>query len=493
MSRVYKNVYTVLEKVKKGEIDPYYKNQDGLFGKLNFYKKPDLVKPNLYYMDEERLRKITNQHVLNDGVINKGYESLKKAGKITAGFADYDQKYKENYQEFPKHIINDVFKLYCNKIERVDFEERTVKNNLKFMFLEKANHPIGKIMSEGNSLKSALFTSKIIEYFITVITVKQLNSKSKDVNDFKKSLDSDNEFSSPNSENTFKDIFENNEAKQMFEKTIESASNICKQLDKVMDKEIQEQVFESKDVIDGKPLELNEEYLNNVSKDIQRITMNLRSLKEKIKVLLDRSISYFSSKTKPIYEDLFNSDNIAGLEDYVLLHPQLRKAFTEDLQVKDTKSIGKIDIYIDKSGSMGSSCGIKDENGNYVNKMDFAKSFTAKLKELDLLNDIYTFDTKVRKRKNNIISIALMGASGGTTINGAVENIQREGRNAIVITDAEDCCTVYCEKVFFVGVKGAEFHHFKDDIIKQYSHNNQVVMYDGESIKKVDETGSVVE
>jgi hypothetical protein len=44
-SKQYKNVYTILEKVKKGEIQTHYKESQGLFGKLNFYKKADLIKP----------------------------------------------------------------------------------------------------------------------------------------------------------------------------------------------------------------------------------------------------------------------------------------------------------------------------------------------------------------------------------------------------------------------------------------------------------------
>ena len=48
----YKNVYTILEKVKKGEIQSYYKEEESLFSKLKFYKKPDLLKPYVHYIDE---------------------------------------------------------------------------------------------------------------------------------------------------------------------------------------------------------------------------------------------------------------------------------------------------------------------------------------------------------------------------------------------------------------------------------------------------------
>ena len=56
-SKQYKNVYTILEKVKKGEIQSqsYYKDKDGLFGRLNFYKKSDLVKPYIHYIDEGKI------------------------------------------------------------------------------------------------------------------------------------------------------------------------------------------------------------------------------------------------------------------------------------------------------------------------------------------------------------------------------------------------------------------------------------------------------
>ena len=41
-TKSYKNVYTILEKVKKGEIKSYYKDDEGLFGKINFYKEDNI-------------------------------------------------------------------------------------------------------------------------------------------------------------------------------------------------------------------------------------------------------------------------------------------------------------------------------------------------------------------------------------------------------------------------------------------------------------------
>ena len=77
--RKYKNVYTILEKVKKGEIKSYYKESDGgLFGRLNFYKKPDLIKPHLHYLDQSRLDYIMNAYMMDGQNINEVYNKFNK-------------------------------------------------------------------------------------------------------------------------------------------------------------------------------------------------------------------------------------------------------------------------------------------------------------------------------------------------------------------------------------------------------------------------------
>mgnify|MGYP000733863353 CR=1 FL=1 len=52
------------------------------------------------------------------------------------------------------------------------------------------------------------------------------------------------------------------------------------------------------------------------------------------------------------------------------MNKKLRKVMVEDIIIKDTKSIGKIDIYIDISGSMSGNCGVKDKDGNNRSSYD---------------------------------------------------------------------------------------------------------------------------
>lgn len=500
MAKEYKNVYTILEKVKKGEIKSYYKDDESLFGKINFYKKPDLIKPHLHYIDEWRLENIVDVHLKDANIINENYNKFSKTTDFKRidqqkqpNFTAFKEKFIENYRKFPKHMAKDIFKMYYNSIDKLDFQERDEKNHTKYKFLERANNPVGKIMSENSNLKSAIYTRSVLSYFITRMTIMDFVDPDKS-NDVNKGLNGESDFDNDGADNAMKDMMDSTQAKNMLDDTMQKAQELCNDLDKNMDEQVQEQMFENanKTGEDSTAGKLTPDYLKEVAAKLENINLSMGPLKEKIKKLLDKSVSYFSSNEKTEYEDLFNSDNIAGLEDYELLHPKLRKLFVEDLQVKNTKKVGKIDIYMDVSGSMSSSCGINNEKGDRISKMDFCKAFAAKLKQMDMLNEIYKFDTKVTKSKNDVISISMINCNGGTDIDKAIMSIDKNGVNALIITDAEDNCQIYSDKAFFIGVEGSRFTSFEKETIKKYSEKFQVVIFDGKSIKKVDETGRVL-
>ena len=499
MAKEYKNVYTILEKVKKGEIETHYKDKEGLFGKINFYKKPDLVKPHLHYLDEWRLDNIMDAHMKDTKSVNEAYNKFSK----TTDFKKIDptkqpdqvkfyQKFQENYKKFPKHMAKDIFKMFYNPIEKLDFEDRDEKNHTKFKFLERANNPVGKIMSQDSNLKSAIYARNILSYFIARMTIMDYVDPNAS-EDIKNGLNGQSDFDNEGVDKAMQKMMDSTQGKNMLEDAMQKAQDLCKEMDDAMDDDVQEQMFENsnKPGEESTAAKLSPDFLRQIAARLENISLSMGSLKEKIKKLLDKSVSYFSANEKTEYEDLFNSDNIAGLEDYELLHPKLRKIFAEDLQVKNTKKVGKIDLYIDISGSMSSSCGIENQDGNDISKIEFCKAFAAKLKSMDMLNDLYTFDNRVKKRKNDVISISMMDCQGGTTIDAAVRSIEKNDVNALVITDAEDHCHMYSDKAFFIGIKGARFNYFNSETIKEYSEKGQVVVFDGVSIKKVDVNGNV--
>jgi len=500
-SKSYKNVYTILEKVKKGEIETHYKDKEGLFGKINFYKKPDLIKPYMHYIDEWRLENIMDTHMKDNRTVQENFNKFAK----TTDFKKIDpkqqpdqnafyQKFQENYKKFPKHMAKDIFKMYYNQINKLDFEERDEKNHTKFKFLERANNPVGKIMSEHSNLKSAIYARNMLSYFITRMTIMDyIDPKASE--DIKNGLNGQSDFDNQGTDKAMEQMMDSKQGKSMLDDAMQKAQELCKQMDEAMDDDVQEQMFENANKPEGEggmAGKLSPDFLRQIAAKLEKVNLSMGSLKEKIKKLLDKSVSYFSANEKTEYEDLFNSDNIAGLEDYELLHPKLRKIFAEDLQVKNTKKIGKIDLYIDISGSMSSSCGVSNDTGDYISKIDFCKAFAAKLKGMDMLNDIYKFDNRVKKSKNDIISISMIDCGGGTTIDAAIQSIEKNGVNALVITDAEDSCSMYSDKAFFIGVEGARFNYFNTEIIKQYSEKGQAVVFNGQSISKVNEHGQIV-
>lgn len=495
----YKNVYTILEKVKKGEIQSHYKSEGGLFGKLNFYKKPDLIKPYVHYIDEGKISRIVDVAFQDSNKMKEEYNNFSKTAAFKKldedkkpDFNAYYSKVRETYEKFPKHLKLDIFKMYYNKMDKLEFEERTEKNRTRFKFLEKANNPVGKIMTENANLKSSIFTRNMMMYYMMQMTqLEYIDPQA--AQDLQNGLNGDSEFDNDAAENALDKMLSSQTSKNALDRAMQDAQETCKMMDESMGKDIQEQIFDQANLAGGGEAgKMSPDYMRQVAGKLENIKLSMGALKEKLKKLLDKSASYFSSRKITTYDDLFNAQDISGLEDYELLHPKLRKIFAEDIQVKDTKSVGKIDVYIDISGSMASSCGSKDENGNQISRINFAKSMVAKLKDMDMLNDVYLFDTRLKKYRNDLIAISMIDCGGGTTIDVAVMNIARNDNNAIIITDAEDRCRVFTDKAFFIGLEGASFNHFEDDIIKQYSQRGQVVIFNGSKISKVNQQGFAI-
>ena len=505
----YKNVYTILEKVKKGEIaaSSHYKSGDGLFEKLNFYKKPDLIKPHLHYIDESRLTGIVDTYINDVNSVKHGFDKFKN----TVGFKKLDddkkpdlnaylEKFKENYKKFPKHMKNDIQKMYYHKMDKLEFEERTDKNVTQFKFLERANNPVGKIMSETSALKSAIYTRNMMMYFLQQMTMMEYidpDAAQQMMNGLNGQGQGDDEGNGNGSEaldKAMSDMFDSRLAKNMLDEAMKDAQDTCKALDESVPKDVQEKMFnEAKKGGGGSEAgKLSPDYLRKVAANLQNINLSVGSLKDKIKKLLDKSVSYFSARKETTYEDLFTSDNLAGLDEFELLHPKLRKMFMEDIVIKDTKMVGKIDVYIDVSGSMSSSCGTLNTEGERISKLDFSKAFVVKLQQMDMLNDVYVFDTSVKKYRTDPISLAMLDCNGGTTIDRAVQSIEKNGQNALVITDAEDHCSLFSDKAFFIGVEGARFNSFRSEVINQYSDRGQVVVFDGTSVLNVDRGGHIM-
>lgn len=549
------NINTIFEKSRRGELD-VAEGGYSFRSKFNieFNKRAELVKPYLHYIDDKSLNRSVERYVTNPASHSEVVALAKKYNKNLKSGDTLAQEMSDLWKRFPKEIVSDIFSMYYNNTESLEFADRTDKNKFRYQMLEKSADPVTKIMSKESNVKSMVFTRGLVQYFLTMMAtlqqedpdkfeqmMKQMGggdgdeegdqegegSGSGDASnkDGKDGKDKQDHKSDPNAGGDEKDSKSSNgpsngsgngdtkgkspsqlakdlaqrfddhqSSKAILNKIMDDAKQTVKDMDKLMSKEELDNLW--KDVGDRdirtstKALnQTDKKYLEKIETELRKVSLNLSNIKQKIKSLLDKSVSYFSSREIVQFENIFEADTLDGLQDYELLHPKLRKIFLEDILVKDIKRLGKIDIYIDVSGSMSSSSGVKDIDGRNMSKELFSKAFAYKMKEMNLLNEVYSFESTVKYEGNSLFDILNVGGGGGTCIDNVVRSIQKNKKNAIVLTDAEDCCSLYSENAFFIGVQGARFSSFQQNILREYQAKNQLTVFDGKRVYNVDSAG----
>jgi|ERR1044072_193814 hypothetical protein len=227
--------------------------------------------------------------------------------------------------------------------------------------------------------------------------------------------------------------------------------------------------------------------LNNLD-SIRRSLLSLRVSKDKvmkaIEKILNKSSNYFSQKCITTDVELFEADQLLDINGIEFLHPIFSKSRLFDLSVTERKYIGKIDLYVDCSGSMSAGCG-GDLNG--VTRIDLAKALAMQMKELGILGELYEFEGRPKKIMNTDISILMMAARGGTDIEAVLQNILKTGNNSVILSDGESWIQTYTEKAIFVGV-GTDFSGFKYDNCppgQEFIYHDQCITYNGKDFEVV--------
>ena len=299
-------------------------------------------------------------------------------------------------------------------------------------------------------------------------------------------------------ENTDKTTNDGNACQSLLDTQIEQAKIDSKNLESVLSQEELGEMWKTFGNSTGDKrkkaiLKTDSKYLNKIQSELSSISMNTSAVKNKIKNLVDKSISFFSAKEINYYDNFIESPKIDELIDMELLHPKFRNVMIEDMLVKETKRIGKIDVYVDVSGSMSSSAQIEQDGRDLsISRLTFAKALVLKLKQLDLVNEVYSFENRVHKEGNKLIDILSLDGNGGTELNKVIDRIIFNDKNALIITDAEDNCCKYSDKAFFIGVSGARFNSFDTQVLREYHSKKQMVIFDGNRVLNVNEKGYAI-
>ena len=551
-ARRYTNMSTIFEKVKMGEISST--PQRRLFTNLDYKKKAELIKPYLHPIDDFGLKRTLDrtygpgnnnnyseqmnvvQNAITSGVLTK------KDGKDAHTFL---HKMREIYTKLPREIFADIYNQYYSNIKNLKYEDRNNSNKNRFRMVDKANDPVTKIITSGSNIKSLVFTKSMIEYLLTML-VKMEDEDPEEFQKFMNNLKGNGqgeqkeqgnnnqpsegegeseEEGNPDEPSSSKDAGKksgkgdtgkgdyseqlekilkrfteepDNKTQQFFDKQMDRAKETVDALEKGLSEEDIKKMWSDLTKgnltdVDKVTTRLNPESAKNLRDELAKIRMNMSGLKSTIKNLLDKSIAFFSAKEKVTFDQFLDNPMIDEIQEYMYLHPKLRKVCVDDLLVKEIERKGKIDVYVDVSGSMGSSAEIKGLSKNErISRLTFAKSLVLKLKEMDMLNDVYSFQNRISKEGNTVSDIVFIDGNGGTCLNNVVKKIEENGTNALIITDAEDRCQMYSDKAFFIGVAGSDFRSFEDNVVAEYSRRNQIVIFDGNRIMKVDSKGCTV-
>ena len=490
------------------------------------HKRSELVKPYLHYIDEKRLNTNMDTHMNNAHKIDEMYmKAFKGSRKINRQQLVEDTKaFYEN--DFPKEVAADIYNLYHKEPSKLDFENRDDTNKFRYKILDTVIDPVARVISKDSHLKSMVMTRSMVQYFSMLMAYQKqvdpeeyekmknsLNNKGPEgqpndgddqENEDGEGQEGENEADANGSpskgagrgksknkgpmtpEQMLEKLMKNDKLDTLQEEILNDAKQAIQEMSKISDEEL-DALYKSDKMEDGQ--EYNHDSIMAIINQFLSLKMNMGKVKPIIQKLLDNSRNYFNGKETSTLVPFLDAETFDSVQDLELLHPKLRNFFLDDVMVKETKREGKIDVYIDISGSMGSNMYY---NNTYITGMDFAKSFAIQMMSMGLVRKVYLFDTAITEINPTPLSISTASYGGGTYINIVVKHIEKEANNAIVITDACDRCDTYSPLAYFIGILGAQFNSFDYDVMKQYADKQQAIEFDGDKIYNIDHKGKRV-
>jgi len=215
---------------------------------------------------------------------------------------------------------------------------------------------------------------------------------------------------------------------------------------------------------------------------LARVSINKESVKKFLEKILNESQNYFSPKYRTVEESLFDCDQCEDLSGLEFLHPIFGNSKLMDIVNESRVYKGKLDLYLDCSGSMGSS---RDFEGVRMEMKDVAKGIAMVMFRMGLIENLYFFDTRLHQIKTiNEISILSFNRNGGTCFDTVVNNIKDVGNNAVVVTDGDDYCSEYTKKAFWIGIGGTTFKPWSEgSSFDTYRGARQCVAYNSNTSK----------
>ena len=355
----------------------------------------------------------------------------------------------------PQHYIHDLQSMYTNPASDLSFQKNMNSGKkTKFKILQGVYDSLYKGFTENNPVYSNIMTMEIAKYLQWNVFSKLTEEQKKEMED---SQDENGGEPSQETQDKVEQLMK--QSQSQLEKAMEEANETIK--------DMKDLGFGGQEAGDGTSDQNNLD-INQIKNILSRVKSGSNDrLKKLFKVLLDNSKNYFTSKKKYYDESIFDAEELDEMEGLEYLNPSFKNAHLMDIVAKTSKSVGKVDLYIDCSGSMGSS-------------LVEAKVIALKLLNMNYVHEVYYFDNCVYKPKQDFGSILKFDKHGGTNFDAVVDSINENNRNAVVLTDGCARTYQYTEKAFWVGIDGASFSSpfSGNDSSKKYLTNKQCIKFE---------------
>lgn len=439
-----------------------------------------------------------DRHVIMPGVTS--YEE-----RQLAGVRQYVEKKTGKECTLSQELINDVYSIYVN--DEVKRRPHTDNNSIRHQVLDKVYDSLTKVVTVDSPLYTNILTRELALALQKVddnMRQEQQNQQGDgngegdeegqepqglessmgsgdgdgDEDEQEVTDDNPSKGASKESGSSNRDSLQNivdralNNAEEDIEKAKSNADKKIKDLENQLGKEAM------KDLMNNNPEFLEE--IDELKDRLSKVAINKDSIKKVLEKILNESLNYFSAKFNTVEESLFECEECEDLFGLEYLHPVFKHSQLFDVGNETRVYKGKIDLYLDCSGSMSSH---EIFEGTSIRMIDLAKGIAMILYRMGMIENLYFFDGSLYQIDNiNEISILSFSKSGGTNFNRVVQKIRENGNNSVIITDGYDSCQEYSKSAFWIGIGGTTFQGYNDQF-QTYCKSKQCVAYNSETSK----------
>ncbi len=418
----------------------------------NGYKRTDIVKPNLpNYFNKEIIESIRNQ--------------------------------VPHSKCIPDFIIRDIYKGYYHP----EMEIHIHKNMYWWhsLFSDLINFLL-RMVTKNKKYNSLIVTKNIIEALIPVFKNnpnwksqtkeenKKIKNRNKD-NQKKEQKENTNEMSSSHKDRIARQQSEPSKSFKKMKGQMQKAT--CAGIEKAK-QEIAEREEAIETLTGGKggneagfseqdDFKITTKYINDRLGILKGIKFDKKGLSKFVNKSMKSFKNSIGINPVRIEESILDADEINDVLEMEYL-PQL--SLMEEISVSDVKTSLSYDLYIDISGSMYSKLQLGKTT---ITRLQLCSILGWKMKLLGVLNNVYTFNSKVHKiSEDEILQIT---EDGGTRFNKVLENAKKTRNPSVILTDGQDRYGEYLKNIFVMNI--CEFYNDGSYALNKMIKNRQIAIY----------------